>query len=103
MPHRLDEDESAVEQQRRYGHEHQLAVGIDRSRNGRGEVRQDQRQHRHRPQYRERRTDAALDEFLFVVTGAPGQQAQPDDAVENDHDRREHGIACERRALRTLG
>ena len=103
VAHRLDEDKSAVEDQRDDRDEHQLRRSIGRPRRAFDEIGQNERQHRHRDEHVERRGNSAQREALLAKPHPAAQQAEPDDAVDDDHDRREHGIARQRRGIARVG
>ncbi|PAV92563.1 hypothetical protein WR25_14994 [Diploscapter pachys] len=96
VPHRLHQHERAVEDEADHRDEDQLRGGIGRPRRTGRVIGQDQRQDGQRRQRRQRRADPAQREALLAVHHPAGQQAQPDDEGQDDHDRGEHRVARQR-------
>jgi hypothetical protein len=97
----LHEHKHAPKDQRHEADALELQNGIGRAGGGLGEVRQDQRQRRQSPEYGERRGRALKLEGLLEVLARPKHEAEPDNAIENDHHGREHSVPGD--ALAALG
>ena len=96
VPHRLDEHEHEIEEQRQPADEDELGRRILRPELGQGEIRHDERQHRERSEHAERGRGALDPETLLAIARASDQQAEADHAVQHDRHRREHRVAGER-------
>ena len=93
----LDEHERAIQDERRDPRERELR-GRPHGAGHRGRVAgEDEREDRKRRQYRERRARPFEAERLHAVAEPTHEEAEADDPVADDHDRREHGVARERR------
>ena len=99
MTHRLHHDEGQIERNRDDRDEPQLQVRIIGAGDRRGKIGQHQRQHRQRGECRERSAGAGDAELLFAVSGSADEHREADDAVQNDHHRREHRVARQRRIV----
>ena len=97
----LHEYKHAPEDQRHETDALQLQNGIGRAGSGHGEVRQDQRERGQSPQHGERGGRALKLEGLLEMLARPKDEAEPDDAIEDDHHRRKHRVP--RDALAALG
>ena len=96
----LHRQEHAVERERQHRDGDGLRRRQRRPRRHDGEVRQDQREDRERDHDRQEGAGARQVVALLVMPQAAEQQAQPDRAVEHEHDDGEHGVAGDRRARR---
>ena len=97
----LHEHEHAPEDE---GHEAdplQLQNGIRRAGRSHDEIGQDQRQGGQGSEHRERGGRALKLEGLLEVLAPAEDEAEADNAIENDHHRREHRVPCD--ALGALG
>ena len=97
----LDQQEHAVEREREHRERHGLEGGQRAVAGGAGEVRDDQRDGGERDDHRQEGGGALQVVALLVMAQAADQEPEADDAVQHDHQHREHRVAAERR--RVLG
>ena len=95
MPDRLYQHESAIQHNRDNRDKGQLRRAVERPLQARCVVRQDQRQYGNCSQGRHRGRDAVEAKTLFPVAAGTDQQTSANNAIQNDHDRCKHGIACQ--------
>ena len=95
VAHRLHEDEGGVEHGRHHACEDELRGREARPRRRRRVVRQDEGEGDERGKDREGGARALELEALLEMPRPAPQQAQADNAVADDHDGREHGVARE--------
>ena len=101
MAHRLDGEEDAIEHRREQGEGERLGRRQRGARGGSREVRQHQREHRQGHDHREVGHGALQVVVLLMVAQTAQQQREPDHAVQDDHQEREHRVPPEgRRGLR---
>ncbi len=97
----LHEHENAPEDERHKADALQLQNGIGGARRSLGEIGQDQRQRRQSPEHGERGGRALKLESLLEVLARSKDEAEPNNAIENDHHGRKHGVPGD--ALAALG
>jgi hypothetical protein len=97
----LHEHKDAPQDQRHKADALELQNRIGRAGSSLGEIRQDERQRGQSPQHGEGGGRALKLERLLEVPARPKNEAEADDAVENDHHRREHRVPGD--ALAALG
>ena len=93
VPHGLGDHEGRIQDQRRHPGERQLRSGVLQSGRAHGESGQHHRDAGQGHHGGQRRAGARGVERRHPAASGGGQQAHPDDAVERDHHRREHGVA----------
>ena len=93
VAHGLHHDKRAVEHQRSNRHKNQLGIVIGGAGRAGGEIGQHQREHQNRHQHNQRGVGRFFAEKLLAVFPAANQQAQAQNAVENQHNRRKNGVA----------
>jgi len=98
MAHGLDKDENAIQQQGHQAGEHHLRRGVGRPGRAGGEFGKDEYEAGEGDQNGERRGGAFDAESNDPVAPGAGREAEADDAVANDHHRREDRITGQRRA-----
>lgn len=89
----LDEHERSVKHQGHCSREHELRGAELRADSGGGKIRQHEGEHGQGREYGQGGTRTLNLKALFVVPHAACQQAQPDDAVADDHHCGEHRVA----------
>ncbi len=89
----LRKDERAIDHQRHDRDEQQLAGGVVGTGQCDGVVRKNQGHDDDGAQRHEQGADSVDAEALLAMHDAADEKTEPDDAVEDDHHRREHGIA----------
>src|SRR5579885_2550902 len=94
MPHRLHENEGAVEQKRNNASEDKLRRAELRTGRRCRDIRHDQCEDGQRRQDGECGARPMQMKALLAMPRATPQQADPDNAVAYDHDSREHSVAC---------
>ena len=97
MAHRLHGDERHVEQEGHDRDEGELTIAVDRPRRRHRIIGQHEREHGERADAGERRADPGLLEMLLAMRDAADEQAGTEQPAEDDHHRREHRVARQRR------
>ena len=99
MPHGLDGEEDAVEQDR----DPREQTGLERREAGiglrLGEIGKDERKHGERGNDHEKGARAFEIVLLLPIAQPPHEQRRADHAVQHDHQGREHGVAGKRRVV----
>ena len=97
MPHRLHEDEDGPQREGRTAAKPSWDVAVGGAGRRRRERRQDEGERRERDERGERGPGALHAERLLAVPQASDEDADPDDAVRDDHDGREDRVPRESR------